>query len=87
MDGFVKKILIALFSESSEISAMRFMSILALIIAGYLAIYGIQNKSDLSTLSILCSVFVGAAFTGKVMQKKVEVTRPENPNSDSDGKP
>jgi hypothetical protein len=62
----------ALFSESSEISSMRFMSITSLFIGGYLAIHGVDLKVDLSSLAILCSIFVGAAFTGKVAQKMVE---------------
>lgn len=57
--SFIKELL----SEKGDISSMRFMCILALLIAGYLAISG----KDTSVLT-----FVGAAFSGKFAQKITE---------------
>lgn len=68
------KILLAILSEKSDVSSMRLMSILALLLAGYIAVRGLETRSDLSGLSMLCGVFLGAAFGGKVIQKHVEVT-------------
>lgn len=62
-----------MFSESGEVSQMRVMSMLSLLVGSFLAIYGIEKSTvDYSGLTMLAGLFVGAAFTGKVMQKKVE---------------
>jgi hypothetical protein len=68
----MKSILRELFSENSGISSMRVMSMMSLLIGAYLAIHGIDKDVDLNALAILCSVFIGAAFTGKVAQKFAE---------------
>ena len=65
-----------MFSEQSNISSMRVMSMIALLVSSYLAIYGIDSKADLNALAVLCSVFLGAAFGGKVAQKFAE-TKPD----------
>ena len=57
------KLLIAIFGENSEISIMRVMAVLSLIIAGILAFKG-QNAT--------VGIFVTAAFSGKVAQKYIE---------------
>lgn len=53
----------ALFAENGSVSMMRVLSLLSLLIGGYLAIIG----KDVSV-----SIFVLAAFTGKVAQKALE---------------
>lgn len=63
----------SLLSEQSEISAMRVMSFISLLIGGILAVYGMYKGVSISELSILCGVFVGSAFGGKVLQKIQEV--------------
>jgi Na+(H+)/acetate symporter ActP len=60
----MKNLLLTLFSEKSEVSMMRVMSIISLIIAGVLAFKG-MNES--------VSTFVYAAFGGKAVQKLIEV--------------
>lgn len=60
------KFLRGMFSESSDISMMRIMCFMALIIAGYLALKG-QDAS--------VGVFVMAAFSGKAVQKYVELKK------------
>lgn len=52
---------------------MRVMSMMSLVIGGGIACYGISHNQDLNSLAILCSVFVGAAFGGKVGQKFAEI--------------
>ena len=61
-----------LFSENSSISSMRVMSMISLLIGGGIAVYGVYQGKDLSALSVLCAVFVGSAFSGKVGQKFAE---------------
>lgn len=63
----------ALFSENSGVSSMRVMSMMSLIIGGYIAIHGLDTKADLVGLAALAAVFVSAAFGGKVMQKSIEM--------------
>jgi len=58
-----------LFSESSTVSAMRVMAMLALIFACYLAAYGAYSTKDVTTM---VGLFLGVAFTGKVTQKYME---------------
>ena len=58
--------LISLFSEKSDISMMRVLSLISLIIGAYLAISG----HDASV-----SIFVGSAFAGKAVQKAIEVVK------------
>lgn len=67
------KALSELFSESPKVSAMRVMSIaccITAIIIGILVV--LKDKPDYSGASILCGVFLGAAFGGKVTQKSIE---------------
>jgi len=60
----MKRFLLAMFSENSQVSMMRVMCLLALLIAGYLALKG-QNNS--------VPIFVTAAFGGKAAQKYIEL--------------
>lgn len=64
--------LLKMLSESSEVSTMRVMSLLALIIGSGIAIYGVYKGNDLSGIAQICAIFVGAAFTGKAAQKYME---------------
>lgn len=52
-----------LFSEKSEVSMMRVLALISLLIGGYLAIMGKDSS---------VSIFVLAAFGGKFAQKVVE---------------
>jgi drug/metabolite transporter superfamily protein YnfA len=52
-----------LFSEKSDISMMRVMSLISLLIGGYLAVKG--HDTSVST-------FIYAAFGGKFIQKYIE---------------
>lgn len=58
-----------LFSEQSNVSAMRVMAMLALVFACHLAAYGAYASKDVSAM---VGMFLGAAFTGKVAQKYME---------------
>jgi hypothetical protein len=61
-----------MFSESSEISEMRVMALLSILVGSTLAAYGLCADKDLSGLSLLVGVFVAPAFVGKVAQKAYE---------------
>lgn len=63
----------SMFSESSDISSMRVLSFLSLVMGGIIATVGMYKQVELSGLSMLTGVFVGSAFGGKVMQKFAEV--------------
>lgn len=66
------KFITELLAENGQISTMRVMSLIALFIGSFLALYGIYENKDLSGVAQLVAVFVGAAFTAKVTQKLVE---------------
>lgn len=53
-------------------SAMRWMSVVALFAGIVIAFVGLLKGKDLSTLAVLCGVFVGSAFGGKVAQSSIE---------------
>lgn len=61
-----------LFSDKGSVSMVRVMSLIAIIISGYIAIRGLEMHSDINGLAMLCGVFLSAAFAGKVTQKMVE---------------
>ena len=68
----------ALFSSSSGVSMMRVLSFISCLAAIAIAFHGIDaDKPDYSGLSILCGVFLGAAFGGKVAQKGMEKDKKE----------
>jgi hypothetical protein len=61
-----------LFSDKGSVSMVRVMSLIAIIISGYVAIRGLEMHADINGLAMLCGVFLSAAFAGKVTQKMVE---------------
>lgn len=67
------KFLKELLSDRGAVSSMRVMSLLSLVIAGYIAVRGLELHADLSTLAMLCGTFLSAGFAGKVFQKNIEV--------------
>lgn len=69
----MKRFLLDLLKPGSAVSTMRFMSLICCIAAIAIAIIGLyRNNPDYGGLSLLVSVFLGAAFTGKVVQKSIE---------------
>lgn len=60
------------FSESGDLSCMRLMSVVSLLIAGFIAIYEVITYGDISGVTPLVSVFVGAGFGAKIWQKAYE---------------
>ena len=69
----MKDFIAALFSEKGSISMMRLMSLICCIAAIVVAIAGISKPTvDYSGISILVGTFLGAAFGGKVLQKRIE---------------
>lgn len=73
MGSFLK----GLFSDNGEVSMMRVMSLIALLIGGALALIGLYLNKDLNQLSMLAGTFVGFAFGGKVGQKFAEIKTPK----------
>lgn len=69
----MKKLFLDLLSSSSGVSMMRFMSLICCLAAIAIAIIGLRRPTvDYSGLSLLCGAFLGAAFTGKILQKNIE---------------
>lgn len=66
------KLIRLFFSENSDISIMRILSFISLMIAGYLAISG-QDAS--------VPTFVYAAFGGKAVQKYIEAKEESKPKT------
>ena len=63
-----------MFSETGEVSEMRVMSLISLFVGSFIAIYGMtKTPVDYSGVAMLAGLFIGAAFTGKIAQKRVEV--------------
>lgn len=63
----------ALLASGSGVSMMRAMSLLCCLSAVGIAIYGLNKPIiDYSGLSLLCGTFLTAAFTGKILQKRIE---------------
>lgn len=60
----------ALFSEDSDVSMVRFMALLSLLLGCFLAIIGRD--------ATIVSVFVGGAFGAKIIQKQIEVNAPKD---------
>jgi hypothetical protein len=74
----MKDFLRQLFSDSGDVSMMRIMALLCLLAGIILAFVGINKTPiDYSGIAILVGVFLGAAFTGKVTQKSVELNAPK----------
>lgn len=64
--------LFKLFSEKNEVSCMRVMSMLSLLVGSAVAFYSQYKNCDLGAATPVISIFVGAAFGGKVWQKYAE---------------
>lgn len=67
----MKEFIMELLGENGKISMMRFMSLTALIIGAIIAF----KTPDAVTM---VTVFIGAAFAGKVSQKMIESKGEEN---------
>jgi hypothetical protein len=75
----MKQILKELFSESKSVSMMRVMSLLCCLAAIGIAIVGMcKAVPDYSGITMLVSAFLAAGFTGKVVQKNIEVSNNSN---------
>lgn len=72
MSNFLKE----MFSENSQISSIRVMSVLCVFFAFITAMYALSNGSDPEKASWIVAAFLAPAFGGKVMQKKFEVPVP-----------
>lgn len=68
----MKKLIEKLLSSNGDVSTMRLMSLVSLLIGIIIGIYGVYTGKDLSGVAQVCAVFVGAAFAGKVTQKFAE---------------
>jgi hypothetical protein len=62
-----------LFDQKSTVSSLRVMSMMCIVSACGMGITAIYRNSNLSEAAVLCGVFLGAGFGGKVTQKITEV--------------
>lgn len=65
----MKQLLLSLFSDSSGLSMMRLLSLICVLTACIIAIYGIIKGHDLNAVAMLCGAFLAAGISGKVVQK------------------
>jgi hypothetical protein len=68
-------LLIAILKEQSGVSAMRVMSLLSLTTGAIIALIAVYRNCDLNGSVPMVTIFVGAAFGGKVWQKYAEVEK------------
>ncbi len=70
----MKKFLLDMFSESSNVSMMRVLALICVLTACAIAIRAsLIGCSDLNSVSILCSTFLAGGIGGKVLQRASEV--------------
>jgi hypothetical protein len=69
--NFFKKLL----SENNEVSCMRLMAIISLFVGSSIAYIALYKNCDLTSSAPTISIFVGAAFGGKIWQKYAEVKK------------
>lgn len=67
-----------LFSDGVDPSMMRVMGFTSMVFAFGIAIVGVLMDKNLSHVSILCGVFIGPAFAGKVLQRNIEMKEGRN---------
>ena len=70
----MKKFILDMFSESSNVSMMRVLALICVLTAAILALRASLIGGDLTSVSILCSTFLGAGIGGKVLQRPNEGT-------------
>lgn len=68
----MKAWLSSLLSETGDVSMTRFLSLVCVITAVLLAVYGLATDKNIDSLVGIVSVFLGAGFSGKVIQKFAE---------------
>jgi hypothetical protein len=67
-----------LLDTRSNVSSMRMMGFISVITASVLGVIGLLKGVEPSTLGVLCGVFLGSAFGGKVGQKYIESNHGDN---------
>jgi hypothetical protein len=73
----MKRLFLDLISSNSTLSSMRVMSLVSLLAAIGIALYGMNKPAiDYSGLTMLVATFLSAAFGGKVAQKSIEMRAP-----------
>ena len=72
----MKDMILALLSDSGQVSMMRVMSLLCCLTAIALSLIVVikGHPIDYIGLTTLVSAFLAAAFTGKIMQKRIEAS-------------
>ena len=65
MSNFLKE-------DNGNLSAVRIGFMLCILTACIIGVYGVYKDSDLLTLAGLVGTYLGAAYGGKVWQKKSE---------------
>ncbi len=65
----MKKVLMSLFGESSQVSMVRLMAFITVLTGCYIAIS--RGPEELGVISVL----LGTGFSGKVAQKAIEIKK------------
>lgn len=61
-----------LFSEQGSVSMTRFLSLVCVVTAVILSVYGLAKDKNIDSLVGIVSVFLGAGLSSKVIQKFAE---------------
>jgi len=70
-----------LLNSKSDMSMMRFLALISLLVAGTIACFGVYEGRDPIGLAALCGVFIGGSFGGKVSQKYIESREVNEPKA------
>lgn len=68
----MKQFMLDLLRDDSNLSMVRFLALLCVLIAGGIAVCGIYKGLDLNALSVLTGVFLSSGLIAKVSQKAIE---------------
>lgn len=62
-------------AEHGSVSCMRVLSLISMLVACAIGLYGVIANRDLYAVSMLVSVFVTASVGGKAAQKHIELNK------------
>lgn len=68
----MKEFILKLLAEDSNLSMTRFLSLVCVITACLVLVYGVIKGSDLESFVGICSTFLGFGLGAKVMQRHIE---------------
>lgn len=68
----MKEFLLKLIAEDSNLSMTRFLSLVCVVTACLVLVYGVIKGSNLESFVGICSTFLGFGLGAKVIQRQIE---------------